>query len=59
VSYSKRYELLARRLVIERVYSDACLVMVTNEPKTKITHPAENLNFKSFAVALRGHVLTF
>jgi len=59
VSYSKRYELLARRLVMERVYTAACLVMATNEPNTKITQPAEDLSFQRFAAALRGHVVTF
>lgn len=58
-SYSKRYELLCRRLVLERVYSAACLVMATNSPKTEITQPAEDLNFKRFSAALRGHVVTF
>lgn len=59
VSYSKRYELLARRLVMERVYTAACLVMATNEPETKITQPAEDLSFQRFEAALRGHVVTF
>jgi hypothetical protein len=58
-SYSKRYELLCRRLVLERVYSAACLVMATNSPKTKITQPAEDLSFKRLSAALRGHVVTF
>jgi hypothetical protein len=58
-SYSKRYELLARRLVMERVYSAACLVMATNSPKTKITQPADDLGFQRFVAALRGHVVTF
>jgi Restriction endonuclease XhoI len=58
-SYSKRYELLSRRLVLERVYSAACLVMATNSPKTKITLPAEDLSFQRFVAALRGHVVTF
>jgi Restriction endonuclease XhoI len=58
-SYSRRYELLARRLVLERVYSGACLVMATNSPHTKITQPAEDLNFRRFTAALRGHVVTF
>ena len=58
-SYSKRYELLCRRLVLERVYSAACLVMATNAPKTKITQPAEDLSFKRFVAALRGHVGAF
>jgi Restriction endonuclease XhoI len=58
-SYSTRYELLARRLVLERVYSAACLIMATNAAETKITQPAEDLNFKRFVAALRGHALTF
>ncbi len=58
-SYSKRYELLCRRLVLERVYSAACLVMATNSQKTKITQSAADLNFTRFVAALRGHVVTF
>ena len=58
-SYSKRYELLARRLVVERMYTAACLVMATNSAPTKITQPAEDLNFQRFVAALRGHVVTF
>src|SRR5580704_16850128 len=33
-SYSKRYELLRRRLVLERVYNSACLVMATPHRRT-------------------------
>jgi len=58
-SYSKRYELLCRRLVLERVYSAVCLVMATNSPETEITQPAVDLTFKRFVAALRGHVITF
>lgn len=58
-SYSKRYELLSRRLVLERVYSAACLITATNSPKTQITQPAEDLSFQRFVAALRGHVVTF
>ena len=58
-SYSKRYELLCRRLVLERVYSAACLVMATNSSKTTISQPAEDLSFQRFEAALRGHVVTF
>src|SRR6266436_1668631 len=32
-SYSKRYEVLCRRLVLERVYNSACLVIATNSPR--------------------------
>jgi hypothetical protein len=58
-SYSKRYELLCRRLVLERVYTAACLVIATNSSRTKLTQPADDLSFQRFAAALRGHVVTF
>lgn len=59
VSYSKRYEILCRRLVLERVYSASCLVMATKSKSTTIVQPAEDLTFKRFEAALRGNVLTF
>lgn len=59
VSYAERYELLCRRLVLERLYSAACFVMATNSTQTLITQPASDLNFKRFVAALRGHALTF
>ncbi len=58
-SYSKRYELLCRRLMLERVYNAACLVMATKSDRTVLTQPADDLNFKRFVAALRGHVVTF
>ncbi len=59
VSYSKRYELLCRRLVLERLYSSACFVMATNSKATRISQPAEDLTFQRFAAALRGHAIAF
>lgn len=59
VPYSKRYELLCRRLVLERLYTSACFVMATNSPRTTITQPASDLTFQRFVAALRGHVVTF
>ena len=59
VTYSKRYELLCRRLVLERLYSSACFLMATNSPQTQITQPAEDLTFRRFAAALRGHAVAF
>jgi hypothetical protein len=59
VSYSKRYELLCRRLVLERLYSSACFVMATNDKHTTISQPAEDLSFHRFVAALKGHVVTF
>jgi hypothetical protein len=58
-SYSKRYELLCRRLVMERVYNSACLVMATNSSQSYLTEPADDLSFRRFVAALRGHVVTF
>jgi hypothetical protein len=54
VSYSKRYELLCRRLVLERLYTSACFMMATNSRATKLTQPAEDLSFQRFVAALRG-----
>jgi hypothetical protein len=59
VSYSKRYELLCRRLVLERLYSSACFMLATNTRRTLITEPADDLTFRRFAAALRGHTVAF
>ena len=59
VSYGKRYELLCRRLVLERLYNAACFLMATNSKSTEITQPAEDLTFQRLAAALRGHAVAF
>jgi hypothetical protein len=59
VPYSTRYELLCRRLVLERLYNAACFIMATNSKRTEIKQPALDLTFQRFAAALRGHALTF
>jgi hypothetical protein len=59
VPYSMRYELLCRRLVLERLYSSACFIMATNSKNSRITQPAGDLTFQRFAAALRGHAVTF
>jgi len=58
-SYAKRYEILCRRLVLERLYTSACLMLATNAKKTAITQPAPDLTFQRFAAALKGHAVTF
>jgi Restriction endonuclease XhoI len=58
-SYSKRYELLCRRLVLERLYDAACLTLSTNEPAATISHPAEDLTFRRFVAALQGNAYKF
>ena len=59
VSYSQRYEILCRRLVLERQYTAACLMLSTNAKPTRVTQPATDLEFKRFVAALRGHVVAF
>jgi len=54
VSYSQRYELLCRRLVLGRLYSAACFLMATNAKHTRINQPADDLTFQRFAAALRS-----
>ena len=58
-SYAKRAEILCRRLVFERLYDTACLLLSTNEKSTRITEPAEDLRFQRFVAAIQGHVVTF
>jgi len=59
ISYSKRYELLCRRLVLERLYTSACFIMATNDKHTEINQPADDLSFRRFAATLTGHAVTF
>jgi hypothetical protein len=58
-SYSKRYEVLCRRLVLERLYDAVCLTLATNEAETLISHPAEDLSFNRFIAELRGNAQRF
>ena len=57
-SYARRAEILCRRLVLERLYDTACLLLGTNEETTRITEPAADLTFRRFVATLRGHVIT-
>ena len=59
VTYAERYELLCRRLVLERIYNASCFMMATNAKPTVISQPAQDLTFARFAAALRGHAATF
>ncbi len=58
-SYRRRYELLCRRLVRERLYDAACFAVATNANPTRESHPADDLTFKNFAIALQERVRTF
>ena len=59
VTYAERYELLCRRLVLERIYTAACFMMATNATPTVLSQPAPDLTFARFAAALRGHAVAF
>jgi len=62
-SYADRYEILSKRLVLERLYTAVCLTLATRptleEPQTKISHPSPDVSFRRFVAALEGHVHTF
>ena len=58
-SYAGRYELLCRRLLLERQYDAACLTLATKATPTQVSHPADDVTFQRFVAALQGHVQTF
>jgi len=61
-SYAKRYEILCTRLVTERNYDAACLVLspkVAGTSRGAFTEPSPELSFRVFAKSLAAHALTF
>ena len=58
-SYAGRYELLLRRLVLERHYDAACLTLATNENSTVIRPSPPDLSFERFASDLRATATRF
>lgn len=56
VSYARRYELLCRKLALERLYDSACFLMSDREGglKGKYTEPAADLSFANFVASLVG-----
>lgn len=60
-SYSRRYELLCRRLVLERHYSTAAFIISSslNGLKGIYKTPADDLTMDRFAKMLVAHVATF
>ena len=58
-SYSTRYELLCRRMILERLYDAACLTLATNAAPTQIAHPAADLAFPRFVAELQGSAQRF
>jgi hypothetical protein len=61
VSYAKRYELFCRKLVLERLYQSACLIMSDREGglNGKYSEPAEDLRFSLFVASLVGKMAEY
>jgi hypothetical protein len=53
-SYKKRYELLCRRLVLERLYDATCFVTASANATQPIHEPAADLSFLMFVKAIRA-----
>jgi Restriction endonuclease XhoI len=53
-SYKKRYEILCRRLVLERLYDAACFVTSSADPESSIHEPAADLSFANIVSQIRG-----
>jgi hypothetical protein len=53
-SYKRRYEILCRRLVLERLYDATCLVTASNDDLSPIHEPAMDLSFANFSRAIRS-----
>lgn len=58
-TYAQRYEILCRRLVLERQYDAACLTLSTNAAPTKISHPSDDLSFTRFVRELQAAASKF
>lgn len=53
-SYKKRYEILCRRLLLERLYDAACFLTASADPDAPIHEPAPDLSFDTFARGIRA-----
>jgi hypothetical protein len=58
-SYSKRYQLLCQRLVLERLYDAACLTLATQGTPSNISHTIQELSFRQFIARLQGYIHGF
>ena len=60
-SYCKRYELLCERLVRERLYDAACLIVSSAQtgPRGVFREPAPEFNFRNFAMSLMARAQAF
>jgi hypothetical protein len=60
-SYARRYEILLTKLVRERLYNSACLLLSDRESGVSgsFQEPSAELGFANFARSLVGHALSF
>ncbi len=60
-SYAKRYELFCERLVRERLYDAACLLLSNRDKGLtgSYSEPNAEVNFKRFATSLSAHAAAF
>lgn len=60
-SYAKRYELLCRKLVRERLYDAACFLLSNRVKgrKGEYQEPTSELSFANFAVSLTAHTAAY
>ena len=60
-SYADRYAILCKRLVLERLYDAACLIMSSREAGASgdYREPDPYLSFRLFATSLVGHATAF
>ncbi len=60
-SYAERYELLARKLMLEKKYDHAAFLMATEKdgPKGQYSEPATDLSMQKFLASLAGHVRVY
>lgn len=60
-SYAKRYEILLRKLLLEKLYDGAVFITATRKdgPRGIYAEPSADLTMKKFLAGLGGHVQTF
>jgi len=60
-SYAKRYELFCERLVRERLYDSACLLLSNRESGLNgdYAEPNPEINFQNFVISLSAHAIAF
>jgi hypothetical protein len=60
-SYARRYEILLTKLLRERLYDGACLLLSTRDGglRGEYREPAQELTFQRFSASLLGHAMAF